>query len=320
MIIAGAVLRADVIGGNDRISTDENAYVLNANRILEDRPFVTFKWAPGTSLMFAAAALLRGYSTVSIVTHAHGVAQYSQLLVEIATLVLVALLAWILAGPWAALLAVVLMATYQPLIDVTRTYLSEPLGGLALIAMIGAICWARKRDLHALILAGIVAGAAGLAREDFAVIVGVIVIGLFVNGWPNRRAALGRALVYGVAALATVTPFVVYASLEEHSLHSDRRRGTARAVPRHLPAGRGKPVHRRERDLQGGLLLFQPTPPQPPANGRAVAAAQLLPPAARRRAGAVRDDPGGAPGEVHQRRRRGRSASATSTITCTTSR
>src|SRR5208283_2528640 len=137
-IIAGAVLRADAIGGNDRISTDENAYVLNADRILEDRPFVTFKWAPGTSLMFAAAALLRGFSTVSIVTHSHGVAQYSQLLVEIATLVLVALLAWILAGPWAALLAVVLMATYQPLIDVTRTYLSEPLGGLALIAMVGA--------------------------------------------------------------------------------------------------------------------------------------------------------------------------------------
>ena len=217
VIIAGAVLRVGVIGGNDRISTDENAYVLNADRILEDRPFVTFKWAPGTSLMFAAAAVLRGYSSVSIVTHAHGVAQYSQLLVEIATLVLIALLAWILAGPWAALLAVVLMATYEPLIDVTRTYLSEPLGGLALIAMIGAICWARKRDMHALLLAGIVAGAAGLVREDFAVIVGVIVLGLFAEGWPNRRAALGRALVYGLAALATVTPFVVYASVEEHS-------------------------------------------------------------------------------------------------------
>jgi 4-amino-4-deoxy-L-arabinose transferase-like glycosyltransferase len=216
-IIAGTVLRLDVIGSNDRVSTDENAYVLNADRILENRPFVTFKWAPGTSLMFAAASILRGYSAVSITTHAHGVAQYSQLVVEFATLLLVAVIAWILAGPWAALLAVALMATYEPLIDVTRTYLSEPLGGLGLIAMVAAICWARKRDLHALILAGIVAGAAGLVREDLAVVVAVIVIGLFLNGWPNRRAALGRALLYGFAALATVTPFVVYASLQEHS-------------------------------------------------------------------------------------------------------
>ena len=59
-IIAGTVLRLDVIGSNDRVSTDENAYVLNADRILENRPFVTFKWAPGTSLMFAAASILRG--------------------------------------------------------------------------------------------------------------------------------------------------------------------------------------------------------------------------------------------------------------------
>jgi hypothetical protein len=216
-IIAGTVLRVDVIGGNDRISTDEQAYVYNADAILANRRIVTFKWAPGTSVMFAAAALLRGYSTVSATTHAHGVAQYSQLLVEIATLMLVALIAWILAGPWAALLAVVLMATYEPLIDVTRTYLSEPLGGLALVAMVAAICWARKRDVHALIAAGVLAGCAGLVREDFAVVVAVIMLGLFVNGYPTRRAALGRALVYGVAALATVTPYVVYASIEEHS-------------------------------------------------------------------------------------------------------
>jgi len=216
-IIAGTALRVDVIGSNDRISTDETAYVLNADRILENRPFVTFKWAPGTSLMFAAVAALRGYSDIALATHSHGLAQYSQLLVEFATLLLVALIAWILAGPWASLLAVVLMATYEPLIDVTRTYLSEPLGGLGLLLMVAAICWARKRDLHALILAGIVAGAAGLVREDLAVVVAAIMAGMFVSGWPNRRAALGRALLYGVAALATVTPFVVYASLEEHS-------------------------------------------------------------------------------------------------------
>src|ERR1017187_8624033 len=112
VIIAGTVLRVDVIGTNNRVSSDEVGYAQNANEILADRPLATFKWAPGASLMFAAAAVLRGYSTIAVRTHSHGVAQYSQLLTELATLVLVALIAWIFAGPWAALVAVALMAPY----------------------------------------------------------------------------------------------------------------------------------------------------------------------------------------------------------------
>jgi hypothetical protein len=215
-IIAGSVLRANVIGSNDRVSTDEGGYVYNADRILSDGPIATFKWAPGTSVVFAAAALLRGYSTIALQTHSHGVAQYSQLAIELATLALIALLAWILAGRWASLLAVALMATYEPLIDVTRTYLSEPLGAIALIGMVAAVCWARKRDLYWLVVAGIVAGCAGLVREDYAVAVAVIVIGLWVGGWPNRRTALLRGCVYGFTALAVVTPYVIYASEREH--------------------------------------------------------------------------------------------------------
>ena len=83
VILAGTVLRVDVIGTNNRISTDEQAYVYNADRILQDHPIATIKWAPGTSLMFAATAILRGYTTISFTTHSHGVAQYSQLLTEI---------------------------------------------------------------------------------------------------------------------------------------------------------------------------------------------------------------------------------------------
>jgi hypothetical protein len=215
VIIAGTVLRVDVIGSNDRVSVDEGGYIANANRILEGQQIATYKWAPGTSLMFAAAAVLRGVPRISQATHSHGIVQYSQLVVEFLTLIMVAVIAWILAGPWAALIAVVLMATYEPLIDVTRTYLSEPLGGLILIAMLAAICWARKRDLYALMLAGIVAGLAGLVREDYAVAVAAIIVGLIASGYPNRRAALGRALLYGVVALAVVTPYVVYASIKE---------------------------------------------------------------------------------------------------------
>ncbi len=215
-IVAGTILRAHVIGSNDRVSTDEGGYVYNADRILSDSPIATFKWAPGTSVMFAGAAILRGYSTIGLQTHSRGVAQYSQLVVELATLALVALLAWILAGRWASLLAVVLMATYEPLIDVTRTYLSEPLGAIALLGMVAAVCWARKRDIYWLVVAGIVAGCAGLVREDYAVAVAVIVIGLWIYGWPNRRSAILRGFVYGLTALAVVTPYVIYASLRQH--------------------------------------------------------------------------------------------------------
>ncbi len=215
VIVAGTVLRVDVIGSNDRVSVDEGGYIANANRILEGQQIATYKWAPGTSLMFAAAAVLRGTPRISQATHSHGIAQYSQLVAEFLTLLLVAVIAWILAGPWAALLAVTLMATYEPLIDVTRTYLSEPLGGLIFVAMVAAVCWARKRDLHSLVLAGIVAGLAGLVREDYAVAVAVIVVGLIASGYPNRRAAVGRALLYGLVALAVVSPYVLYASIKE---------------------------------------------------------------------------------------------------------
>jgi 4-amino-4-deoxy-L-arabinose transferase-like glycosyltransferase len=215
VIIAGTVLRVDVIGSNDRVSVDEGGYIANADRILEGQQIATYKWAPGTSLMFAAAAVLRGTPRISQATHSHGIAQYSQLVVEFLTLILVAVLAWILAGPWAALVAVALMATYEPLIDITRTYLSEPLGALILIATAASICWARKRDLHSLVLAGIVAGLAGLVREDYAVAVAVIMLGLVISGYPSRRAAVGRALLYGLVALAVVTPYVVYASIKE---------------------------------------------------------------------------------------------------------
>jgi hypothetical protein len=216
LIVAGTVLRVEVIGTNNRISTDEEAFVINANRILHDNPIATFKWAPGTSVMFAAASVLRGYSSVALTKHSHGVAQYSQLLTEIATMAALAVLAWILAGPWAALLAVALMATYEPLIDITRTYLSEPLGGLAFVAMIATICWARRRSMHALVLAGIVAGLAGLVREDFSIAVAVIMVGLLIEGRRRPWLALRRTLVYGLVALATVTPYVIYASLRQH--------------------------------------------------------------------------------------------------------
>jgi hypothetical protein len=132
LVLLGGVLRADVIGTNTHVSADENGYVGNANRILAHERYATFKWPPGTSLAFAAAARLSGHRSLRLTTHASGPAQYVQLLAGVLTLLLMAAVAWWAAGPWAAVLASALGATYEPLVDATRTFLSEPLGGLAL--------------------------------------------------------------------------------------------------------------------------------------------------------------------------------------------
>ncbi|HEX2703463.1 MAG TPA: hypothetical protein VHM72_08535, partial [Solirubrobacteraceae bacterium] len=171
-------MRLHAIGGDDRLSSDELGYIGDANKLIHLSGYNSFHWAPGTPILFAIVAFLSGHSDISAVTHSHGIAQYTQWLVEVATLVAAAALAWRVAGVWTALLAVLAIATYGPLIEVTRTYLSEPLGGLMLIAMVGAAAWARQRDWRWLIAAGVLGGLACLAREDFLPGLLVLVIAL----------------------------------------------------------------------------------------------------------------------------------------------
>ena len=110
--------------------------------MLRGESYGSFNWAPGTPALFAAAAWLRGYSYIAPITHSHGVAQYVQWLVEMATIGVVGAFAWRVGGVWAAFVAVAAIATYPSLVEVTRTYLSEPLGGLMLVAMVTSAVWA----------------------------------------------------------------------------------------------------------------------------------------------------------------------------------
>ncbi|MGA2469105.1 MAG: hypothetical protein ABSG64_00255 [Solirubrobacteraceae bacterium] len=216
--IAGAVLRLHAIGTNQRLSVDEFGYVNNADRMLRGESWGSFNWAPGTPALFALAAWLRGYANIAPITHSHGIAQHVQWLVEMTTLVLVGVFAWRIGGLWAAFVAVAAMATYPSLIEVTRTYLSEPLGGLMLVAMVVAAAWARRRTLTGtggwrwLIAAGVVGGLACLAREDFLPGIAVIAVALALDARGDRRRAIGRAAIYAVAALATLAPWVAFAS------------------------------------------------------------------------------------------------------------
>ena len=237
---AGGIARAEAIDGNARTSADEEGYVANANRILAGRPYATFKWPPATSIAFALATGLSGHRSLRLAAHSSGPAQIAQLAMGILTLALVAALAWMGAGLWAALLAVALAASYVPLIVSTRTFLSEPLGGLALIAAIAVAAFAHsrmdgRRDLEdtdarderrrpsprgrgewlPLAVAGAIGGLACLTRGDLLIAMGVIALALALTGRPGFRVGAGRAAVYLAALALVLSPWIAYASSRE---------------------------------------------------------------------------------------------------------
>jgi hypothetical protein len=231
IVVAGGIARANIIGSNTHVSADENGYVANANRMLGGEKYATYKWPPGTSVAFAVATRLSGHHSLKLATHASGPAQYMQLLIGVLTLIAVAALAWMLAGPWAAVLATALAASYEPLIDATRTFLSEPSGALVLVAAVIAAVLAKARfdqrhELLSVAGAGVIGGLACLTRGDLAVGMGVIALSLAVAGQPPRQErrsrwrltntrGLTRCGVYLAALLLTLSPWLAYASSKE---------------------------------------------------------------------------------------------------------
>jgi hypothetical protein len=220
IIIAGGIARGAAIGTNTHLSADENGYVGNANRILADERYATFKWPPGTSVAFALATRVSGHHSLRLAYRASGPAQYMQLAIGVLTLILVAVLTWSLAGPWAAVIATALVAGYVPLVVATRTYLSEPLGALVLVAAVAAAVLAHsrldgRRELLTIAGAGVVGGLACLTRSDLAVGMGVIALALALAGRPSWRTGLLRGGVYLAALLLTLSPWLAYASDKE---------------------------------------------------------------------------------------------------------
>lgn len=224
IVVAGGLARNTAIGTNTHLSADENGYVGNANRILADERYATFKWPPGTAVAFAVATRLSGHHSLKLTTHASGPAQYTQLAAGILTLAVVAILAWVFAGPWASVIATALVASYEPLIEATRTFLSEPTGALVLMLAIASAAFARSRygkrnELLWLFVAGVIGGITCLTRSDMALGMGVIALSLGiagrVGGTKSIRTGVLRAGVYLVALLLTLSPWLWYASHEE---------------------------------------------------------------------------------------------------------
>jgi hypothetical protein len=219
-IVGGAIGRAHTIGSNTHVSADENGYVANANRMLGGERYATFKWPPGTSFAFALATRLSGRHSLRLSTGAKGPAQYVQLMLGVLALMLVAALTWLLAGPWAAAIATAALASYEPLIDATRTFLSEPAGAFVLLAAVGAAAIARARfgrphEWPAIAAAGAIGGAACLTRGDLAVGMGVLALALALAGRPGWRKGLLRGSVYLAALALVLVPWLAYASSTE---------------------------------------------------------------------------------------------------------
>jgi hypothetical protein len=228
IVIAGGIARNTAIGTNTHLSADENGYVGNANRILADERYATFKWPPGTSIAFALATRLSGHHSLKLTTHASGPAQYVQLAAGVLTLLLVAVLAWVFASPWAAVIATALVASYEPLIEATRTFLSEPSGAFVLLAAIATALLARSRygsrnELLWLFVAGVVGGITCLTRSDMAVGMAVIALALALAGRvggtksirTDWRTGLLRGGIYLLALMLTLSPWLYYASSKE---------------------------------------------------------------------------------------------------------
>jgi len=173
-------------------------------------------WPPGAPVLFAVGYKLFG-SAHDKATYDIRAVYWEQALITTGTTALAAALAWILVGPWAGLLAGLLVATYPPLIGATGDQLSEPLGAFLLIAAFVALALALKRRAWKyFVLTGALFGLAILTRTDLLpvpfLIAGAATLIALVKRRP-RQALPWIAL--GATTVVVLAPWTFYASREE---------------------------------------------------------------------------------------------------------
>ncbi len=223
-VLAGAwAVRMEEAGTPRKaLSADERAYV----RIAEDLQRAgtygdpelrePFHWAPGAPALFALAAS-DDRADLRDTSRGPGPLRTAQVVVSTLTVLLVAGLGWLVAGPIAGLAAGAIMAFYPPAAAMTAGFLSEPLGG-CLLALAGlALAWAwRGGGEGRFALAGMALGLACLARADTlpaAVILPAAVVALL---WRRERpsGALWRGGLLAAGVAAVLAPWVAHASTQ----------------------------------------------------------------------------------------------------------
>jgi 4-amino-4-deoxy-L-arabinose transferase-like glycosyltransferase len=211
-------------------SADERSYGKLAVDIADNHRYggssaEPLHWPPGAPVLFAighklfpSASDTKSYDIRS--------AYWEQALLTTGTTALAALLAWLLAGPWAGVVGAAIVGTYPPLIGATGDQLSEPLGAFLLIGAFAALAWAVKRcrapggtlGPWRWALSGALFGLAILTRTDLlplpfllAGLAAVIVL------WRARdwRRALKTWGALAAACAVVLAPWTIYASTQE---------------------------------------------------------------------------------------------------------
>jgi len=171
------------------------------------------RWPPGTPILFGAAYKLSPgeHST----TGDYDAPRWAQFLVTTGTILMVFLLGWLLAGPWAGVIASAIIAFYPPLYWGPSNLLSEPLGAFLVTCAFTALVAAwRSRKLWWFGISGALFGTVLLTRTDLLfvpVTVGLVVlVGMWRHGgW--KQGVLSTALL-GVCGLLVIAPWSIYAS------------------------------------------------------------------------------------------------------------
>ena len=224
VMLLGGVLRFHAASDPSAYqSKDEQSYAMLARWLAVQHqygnPGMTdpAHWPPGAPLLFAAAYRLqpekRGDGVWDVPS-----AYRVQALVGTLTIPAAFVLALLVAGPLAGLLAAAAVAVYPPLIGASGDLLSEPLGALLLTCALAATVWAlREMRPVRLALAGALLGATVLTRADLALVPLVALAVVVVVAWrrAERRPALvsGRAALFmGAATAAVVLPWTIVAS------------------------------------------------------------------------------------------------------------
>lgn len=256
IVVVGAALRVDAVGTATRVSVDERSYLGIANNIALNHSYAYGKdprhWAPGAPFVFASVMAATGTAPTSDAPRAKTAVLYGQATIStLAILAAFALGAW-LAGPLAGLGGAAMTALYDPLILAGRSYLTEPLGGLLLLAAVTTLCVAVARDGKSKrwsVAAGVLLGLTVLTRNDMLLLLGIMPVAAGLLIW--RSSSLQRGVTalacVGVAAAVTITPWVAYASLEEGRLTPITTAGPSSLwVATYLPAGGRQIIVKRQ--------------------------------------------------------------------------
>jgi hypothetical protein len=147
LTVVGGVLRFDAASHPSAYqSKDEQSYAMIARGLSVTgrygNPGMTdpVHWPPGAPLMFALAYELKPQKRGGGVWDVPS-AYPLQALVGTMTIPAAFLLAWLIAGWGAGLLAAAAVASYPPLISASGDLLSEPLGALLVTGALAATAW-----------------------------------------------------------------------------------------------------------------------------------------------------------------------------------